>query len=62
MAQLTRRAIETPLTWGVCYAISDNTRRSWDLGPTQELLGYEPEDDAERYAGAIEPQEAARPS
>jgi uronate dehydrogenase len=52
MAQLTWRAIETPLTWGIFYAISGNARRYWDIGPTQELLGYEPEDDAERYAGA----------
>lgn len=54
MAQLTWRAIETPLTWGIFYAISGNTRCYWDLGPTQELLGYRPEDDAERYAAQIE--------
>jgi uronate dehydrogenase len=59
MAQLTWRAIETPLTWGIFYAISGNTRRYWDIGPTQELLGYEPEDDAERYAGQVEGREAA---
>jgi uronate dehydrogenase len=56
MAQLTWRAIETPLTWGIFYAISGNTRRYWDIGPTQELLGYRPEDDAERYAAQIEGQ------
>jgi hypothetical protein len=38
---------------GIFYAISGNSRRCWDIGPTQELLGYEPEDDAEHYAGAI---------
>ena len=54
MAQLAWRAIETPLTWGIFYAISGNTRRYWDIGPTQEQLGYEPEDDAERYAAQIE--------
>lgn len=55
MAQLTWRAIETPLTWGIYYAISGNKRRYWDIGPTQELLGYEPEDDAERYADRVAP-------
>ncbi|HEU5327011.1 MAG: NAD-dependent epimerase/dehydratase family protein [Thermomicrobiales bacterium] len=53
MAQLTWRAIETPLTWGIFYAISGNARRYWDIGPTQELLGYQPEDDAERYADRV---------
>ncbi len=54
MAQLAWRAIETPLTWGIFYAISGNTRRYWDIGPTQEQLGYTPEDDAEHYAAQIE--------
>lgn len=53
MAQLAWRAVETPLTWGIFYAISGNTRRYWDIGPTQEQLGYQPEDDAERYAGQV---------
>jgi nucleoside-diphosphate-sugar epimerase len=55
MAQLAWRSIETPLTWGIFYAISGNKRRYWDIGPTQELLGYAPEDDAERYADRVAP-------
>ena len=54
MAQLIWRGIETPLHWGIFYAISGNTRRYWDIGPTQEQLGYEPEDDAERFAAQVE--------
>jgi uronate dehydrogenase len=54
MAQLTWRAIETPLTWGIFYAISANKRRYWDIGPTQEILGFESEDDAETYADKVE--------
>ena len=54
MAQLAWRAIETPLSWGIFYAISANTRRTWNIGPTQELLGYRPEDDAEVYAAQVE--------
>lgn len=53
MAQLAWRAIETPLTWGIFYAISGNSRRYWDIGPTQDALGYAPEDDAERFAGQV---------
>ncbi len=56
MAQLTWRAIETPLTWGIFYAISANTRRYWDIGPTQEILGFVSEDNAEDYAAQIEAQ------
>jgi uronate dehydrogenase len=54
MAQLAWRSIETPLNWGIFYAISANTRRYWDIGPTQEQLGFESEDDGERYAAQIE--------
>lgn len=54
MAQLTWRAIETPLNWGIFYAISANTRRYWDIGPTQEVLGFVSEDNAEMYAAEIE--------
>jgi uronate dehydrogenase len=33
----------------VIYGVSANARRWWDLGPAARL-GYQPEDDAERYA------------
>jgi len=36
----------------VVYGASANTRRFWDLTPALEL-GYEPQDDAERYAGEV---------
>jgi uronate dehydrogenase len=36
----------------VVYGASANTRAFWDLTPAREL-GYEPEDDAERYAGEV---------
>ncbi len=38
----------------VAYGISANTRGWWDL-TTARALGYEPQDDAERYAGAVVP-------
>ena len=36
----------------VVYGCSANTRRFWDLTSGREL-GYEPQDDAERYAGDV---------
>jgi uronate dehydrogenase len=37
----------------VVYGASANTRLNWDLSPAR-ALGYEPQDDAERYAGEVE--------
>jgi len=37
----------------VVYGISANTRAWWDLGPGS-VLGYHPQDDAERFAAPIE--------
>lgn len=39
--------------FAVLYGISANTRAWWDLAPGR-ALGYEPEDDSESYAPAIE--------
>lgn len=52
-AQVVWRAIESPIGYGVFYAISRNSRRHWDLTETIERLGYQPEDDAEIYAHEI---------
>ncbi len=48
--QVVWRAIESPLQFGIFYAISRNTRRHWDITDTIEKLGYRPEDDSEAYA------------
>lgn len=53
MAQLVSLSIETPLGWGIFYGISGNTRRYWDISNAQQLLGYAPEDDAERFASEL---------
>lgn len=53
MAQLTWRSIESDVKFGIFYAISGNTRRYWDITATQQILGYEPEDNAEDFAGEI---------
>ena len=62
LAQLFRRAIETPdienehgIPWQVVYGISGNTRAFWSLSNARSVLGYEPEDDSEvRFAGDIQ--------
>jgi nucleoside-diphosphate-sugar epimerase len=51
--QVVWRAIESPLDFGIFYAISGNSRRRWDITNTIAQLGYRPEDDAEVYASEI---------
>jgi NAD+ dependent glucose-6-phosphate dehydrogenase len=53
-AQVTWRAIESDLGFGVFYAISQNGGRHWDITDTMEQLGYRPEDDAEDYAAELD--------
>ncbi|HEX5505298.1 MAG TPA: NAD(P)-dependent oxidoreductase [Thermomicrobiales bacterium] len=53
-AQVTWRAIESDLGYGVFYAISANSGRHWDITDTIERLGYRPEDDAEAYATELD--------
>ncbi|PVG80681.1 NAD(P)-dependent oxidoreductase [Nocardioides gansuensis] len=54
------RMFEAALTapspgYAVLYGISANTRAWWDLEPGRRL-GYEPQDDAEAFAGEVEPR------
>jgi uronate dehydrogenase len=54
MARLVRCAIEAPaIHYEIAYGISNNTRRWWDLTRAREVLGYEPQDDAEAYAAEL---------
>lgn len=58
------RMVEAALTapapgFAVLYGISANARAWWDLEPGREL-GYDPQDDAEAFAGRVEPREADR--
>jgi NAD+ dependent glucose-6-phosphate dehydrogenase len=62
LAQLFRRAIETPdienehgIPWQVVYGISGNTRAFWSISNARAVLGYEPEDDSEvKFADGIQ--------
>lgn len=53
LAQLTWRSIESSVPWAIFYGISGNTRRYWDISNAQRLIGYAPEDDAERFRDVI---------
>ena len=53
-AQLHILAIESDLPFAIVHAISGNKRRFWDISDAQELLGYKPEDDGERFAHLVE--------
>jgi len=49
--QLVWRCIEAEgVNYGIFYGISGNKRAYWDIQNACDLVGYEPEDDAERYA------------
>jgi NAD+ dependent glucose-6-phosphate dehydrogenase len=53
-AQVTWRAIESSLGFGIFYAISANVGRHWDITDTIEKLGYRPQDNAEQYAERLD--------
>lgn len=50
---IVRCAIEASVPFGIFYAISNNTRRHWDITDAVELLGYHPQDNSEAYVGEI---------
>ncbi len=53
LAQLVRRSLEAPpLGFVIFYGISGNRRRLWDISNARRLVGFEPEDDAERFCRA----------
>jgi nucleoside-diphosphate-sugar epimerase len=51
LVRLVDCALRAPLElgFGVCYGVSANTWRFWDLANAKEELGFEPQDDAERF-------------
>lgn len=54
MGRLVRAAVEASgIGFEVVYGISRNTRRWWDLTRAREVLGYDPQDDAEAYAAEL---------
>lgn len=51
--QLVRRSLDAEISYGIFYGISGNSRAYWDITNARELLGYEPQDNAETYAASI---------
>jgi nucleoside-diphosphate-sugar epimerase len=37
-------ALDTPKRWFLCYGISDNPRKLWDIDHAREGIGYNPQD------------------
>ena len=53
-ARLVDACLRAPdLTFALVWGVSNNTRRMWSLAAGR-ALGYEPQDDAEYYAGEVE--------
>lgn len=54
LSGLVDACIQAPLErrFGVYYGVSNNTWRIWDITNAREELGFEPQDDAERFRGA----------
>jgi len=49
LAQLVQKSIDAErVRFAIFYGVSGNTRRFWDISHAQELVGYQPQDDAER--------------
>ncbi len=44
--QLIERCLESDRDWVLCYGISDNPRRFWDIEHARDVLGYAPQDAA----------------
>jgi len=50
-AQLVRKSLEAPdsVTFDIFYGVSNNKWRFWDLDHPREIIGFEPEDNAEEH-------------
>ncbi|CAN5814577.1 NAD-dependent glucose-6-phosphate dehydrogenase Azf [soil metagenome] len=44
--QLLERGLATEHDWVLCYGISNNPRRFWDIEHAKAMLGYDPQDSA----------------
>jgi nucleoside-diphosphate-sugar epimerase len=49
LIRLCECALQAPddLRFGICYGVSDNTWRFWDIAEARNAIGYLPQDDAE---------------
>ncbi|HVY69108.1 MAG TPA: NAD(P)-dependent oxidoreductase [Verrucomicrobiae bacterium] len=64
LVQIIVKSIEAPVSFGIFFAVSNNTGRFWDISNAQKLLGYQPEDNAAKIlqqAGAVTPPSPSPP-
>ena len=56
LVRLVNGALEGPLElqYGVYYGVSANTWRFWDIANAVEELGFDPQDDAERFRSSAD--------
>ena len=52
LLRLVECALAADVRFGVYYGVSHNTWRFWDIANAADELGYDPQDDAERYRAA----------
>lgn len=45
-AQLITKSIESDVRFGIFFGVSNNTGRYWDISNAEQLLGYQPQDNA----------------
>ena len=58
-AQLVRRCLETPdIQYDTFYGVSNNKWRFWDIDHAREVVGYDPQDNAETFRAQFEAQQA----
>jgi hypothetical protein len=49
LTQLVDQSLRRPLGFEVFYGVSRNRWRFWDITHAEEVIGYEPQDDAEEW-------------
>jgi NAD dependent epimerase/dehydratase family len=55
LAQLVQKSLETEnLGFQVFYGVSANTKRMWDIRNAETRVGYQPQDDADRWLPRME--------
>jgi uronate dehydrogenase len=55
LAQLVQKSLETEkLGFQVFYGVSANTKRMWDIRNAETLVGYQPQDDVDRWLPKME--------
>jgi NAD+ dependent glucose-6-phosphate dehydrogenase len=48
LVQLVTKSLMAEIGFSVCYGVSDNSKRFWDISQAMTELRYQPEDDASR--------------